>query len=68
MGQGSSRLRTVVVVVFAILAIALAVWSGVRSLRSPKGKAVGDLGYIGREKEMEEAPAPPPTALAPETK
>jgi hypothetical protein len=45
-----STLKIVGAVLLAAIAIALAVFSAWRSLR-PQGQAVGDLGYLGSERE-----------------
>lgn len=45
-----STLKLIGAVLLAAVAIALAVFSAWRSLR-PQGQAVGNLGYLGSERE-----------------
>ncbi|MER3499874.1 MAG: hypothetical protein IMHGJWDQ_000110 [Candidatus Fervidibacter sp.] len=45
-----NRLKLVGAIVVAVIAIALAIFSALRSLR-PQGQPVGNLGYLGAERE-----------------
>ena len=56
-----STLKLIGAVLLAAVAIALAVFSAWRSLR-PQGQAVGNLGYLGSEREeaLKTAPQPAP--------
>lgn len=44
--RGGDTQRTVAIVVVVIVAIGLAVWSGVHFLTPPKGRTIGSLGTL----------------------
>ncbi len=66
MKSQSNQMRTILIVAFAVVAVALAVWSGIRAFKpGGGGKAIGSLGDLSRDREVSGAPPgmqPPATS------